>query len=471
MSKLNTSQKLQKATATFMSAPSGILQRKCSSCGNHTIAGGKCEECQNKGPALQRKSSNSSEQSEAPPIVHEVLNSLGQPLDKTTRAFFETRFGHDFSHVRVHMNSKAAEAARAIQASAFTFGRNIIFGTGRYEPETSIGKRLLAHELTHVVQQTSVPAMPSSRLAIEPSDSLLELEADQTAEAIGRINSTITARDNLPKTLSKSHYPSANPRTARSSTIQRQGVCEPESTSNQSEVVYDYENQVCRFAEPNEIGLSAPESDPVDGEFWTIPAGVRRGARPVLDDEDTGVVIAFRYSSGGYYEIYDLEGTFIESGEPGLESSLIDPIDILAGGITGLGRGLLRGGGRAAIRGMAGGAGRGGGTGLIRAGLGVAIRSLSQRAITAVRGAYRAIRFRGLLNFTATTAARMADPSRRVPHHILKLALRFGSRAPDPQGAAGAFRYVIPMSRNGSQYTLEVVIREADRTVLHFLYR
>jgi hypothetical protein len=214
-----------------------------------------------------------------------------------------------------------------------------------------------------------------------------------------------------------------------------------------------------------------PEFDSVDGEFWTIPAGVREGSKPVFDDESTNVVVAFRYSSGGYYEIYDLEGTFVESGEPGLESPLIDPIDILAGGLTGLGRGLVGGGGRAVIRGVAGGAGRGTAASVGRAGLLATIRLLSRRAIIAVRGVYRAIRFRGPLSFTGTTAARMADPARRVPHHILKLAIRFGARSPDPQGVAGAFRYAIPMFRNGRQYTLEVVIREADQTVLHFLYR
>ena len=91
--------------------------------------------------------------------------------------------------------------------------------------------------------------------------------------------------------------------------------------------------------------------------------------------------------------------------------------------------------------------------------------------MAAVRSVYRAIRFRGALNFTATTAARMADPGRRVPHHILKLAVRFGRRSPDPQGVAGAFRYATPMIRNGRQYTLEVVLRESDQTILHFLYR
>jgi hypothetical protein len=188
-------------------------------------------------------------------------------------------------------------------------------------------------------------------------------------------------------------------------------------------------------------GATAPEVDPVDGEFWVLPEGVREGSRPVFDDEDTNVVVAFRYSSGGYYEVYDLEGNFVESGEPGLETPLINPIDILAGGLIGLGRGLLWGGGRAAARGAAG---RGAGAALGGAGLRAGVQILSQRAVTAVRGVYRAIRFRGLLNFTATTAARMADPARRVPHHILKLAIRFGRRSPDPQGVRGAFQSDLP---------------------------
>ena len=65
----------------------------------------------------------------------------------------------------------------------------------------------------------------------------------------------------------------------------------------------------------------------------------------------------------------------------------------------------------------------------------------------------------------------MAAPGRRVPHHILKLAIKHGKRTPDPQGAAGAFMYKIPMIRNGKEYTLEVLLREADNTVLHFLYK
>jgi len=84
-----------------------------------------------------------------------AMNGGGSPLPATTRAFFEPRFGADFSHVRVHTDSRAATTANSIQAKAFTVGPNIAFGTGRYAPHSPEGRQLLAHELTHVVQQTA----------------------------------------------------------------------------------------------------------------------------------------------------------------------------------------------------------------------------------------------------------------------------------------------------------------------------
>ena len=77
----------------------------------------------------------------------------GQPLPQCTRAFFEPRFRHDFSQVRVHTDSKAVKSAKSADAQAFTTGSDVVFEAGEYSPETSTGKRLLAHELTHVVQQ------------------------------------------------------------------------------------------------------------------------------------------------------------------------------------------------------------------------------------------------------------------------------------------------------------------------------
>ncbi len=107
------------------------------------------------GPAPSPPNDVRTAASTAPAIVQEVLRSAGQPLDAATRAFMEPRFGHDFSGVRVHTDAKAAESARAIGASAYTVGREIVFGAGQYAPAKTEGQRLIAHELTHTLQQTN----------------------------------------------------------------------------------------------------------------------------------------------------------------------------------------------------------------------------------------------------------------------------------------------------------------------------
>lgn len=101
----------------------------------------------------------------APPSVYAVLNSAGQPLDSATRAFFEPRFGHDFSRVRVHVHERAEQSARDVDANAYAVGHHIVFGSGQYAPQTANGRRLLAHELTHVLQQGT----PSRGVTVNPS--------------------------------------------------------------------------------------------------------------------------------------------------------------------------------------------------------------------------------------------------------------------------------------------------------------
>ena len=154
-----------------------ILQRNCA-CGSSVVAGGECTECRKKGPGLQRKATGlRREMAPAPPIVHEVLRSLGRPLDSDTRAFLEPRFGQDFSQVKVHTGTRAAESARSIQAQAYTVGRNIVFNTGQYAPDTPNGQRLLAHELVHTVQQGRSNMVPDQLLIDHPSG-FTEQEAD-----------------------------------------------------------------------------------------------------------------------------------------------------------------------------------------------------------------------------------------------------------------------------------------------------
>jgi len=88
-----------------------------------------------------------------PPIVREVLNSPGAPLTAEARAAMEARFGEDFSTLRIHADPRAADSAHAVNARAYTIGRDVVFGSGQYAPGTTAGQNLLAHELTHVVQQ------------------------------------------------------------------------------------------------------------------------------------------------------------------------------------------------------------------------------------------------------------------------------------------------------------------------------
>jgi hypothetical protein len=106
---------------------------------------------------LQAKHSTSGDRggSVAPPLVGDVLSAPGRPLDPAARAFMEPRFGYDFSQVRVHSDENAARSARDIAAKAYTVGNDIVFGAGQFDPSTGAGGRLLAHELTHVIQQNA----------------------------------------------------------------------------------------------------------------------------------------------------------------------------------------------------------------------------------------------------------------------------------------------------------------------------
>lgn len=231
MSKSATSQTARKESVPVSAAPSGLLQRKCA-CGNHTVAGGECADCSKEKNLLQRKaidqavhdlpllpiqtklaigSSNDPLEQEAdriadqamsapahsgvsvapvkvqrfagrsidakgataPPTVDRVLASPGRPLDPALRQDMEQRFGHDFSQVRVHTDSAAAQSARDVSSHAYTKKTAIVFATGRFSPSTSEGRRLLAHELAHVVQQgVRINAMPVQREATKSEEFL-----------------------------------------------------------------------------------------------------------------------------------------------------------------------------------------------------------------------------------------------------------------------------------------------------------
>lgn len=162
----------QRRAQTSTQIANGILQRKC-------------DKCRKKKRALQRSAFGPAPEI-APPVVHEVLSSPGQQLDLETRAFFEPRFGHDFSRVRVHADARAAESAWAVNALAYTVGQDVVFGFGQYAPKSSAGGRLLAHELMHVVQQGF--SHSEGALVIDPSAST-EMDANDSISRIGDVTS------------------------------------------------------------------------------------------------------------------------------------------------------------------------------------------------------------------------------------------------------------------------------------------
>ena len=126
------------------------------------------------------------------PDVLQALHSPGRPLDAKTRLFMESRFVHDFSGVRVHTDAQAAESAHTINALAYTVGQDLVFGQGRYAPGTQEGRRLLAHELTHVVQQRGHEAFTNEPLHISTFEPA-EAEARSNAGGIDAADSIKTA--------------------------------------------------------------------------------------------------------------------------------------------------------------------------------------------------------------------------------------------------------------------------------------
>jgi hypothetical protein len=117
----------------------------------------KCKECMEEDEeGTLRRTQTNNQMPAVTPNIESGINSLkgsGQPLPEATRSFFEPRFGTDFSHVKVHNDARAADTAKSVNAHAFTIGRDVVFGVGQYTPGTAAGRSLLAHELTHVVQQ------------------------------------------------------------------------------------------------------------------------------------------------------------------------------------------------------------------------------------------------------------------------------------------------------------------------------
>jgi hypothetical protein len=181
-------------------SPDAVLQRECA-CGGAPGSAGECEERREERLSLHRSTREAGPGTqrigEAPEIVHEALRSPGQALDADTRAFMEPRFGHDFSQVRVHADARGSESVRAVHARAYTVGRDVVFGAGQYSPGASEGRRLIAHELAHVVQQGSSPATGRFGIEMGSPSSSQEAEADAISNAIGDPFQTVPLRPRI----------------------------------------------------------------------------------------------------------------------------------------------------------------------------------------------------------------------------------------------------------------------------------
>jgi hypothetical protein len=218
-----------------------MLQRSCA-CGNHTVTGAECTECRksktglsrNDSPLLSRGSlmqtkldvgttddplereadrvadqlsatpsnaapvpirlstgSSSAAAGTAPESVDRALAGTGEPLNRPLRQDMEQRFGHDFSRVRVHTDATAARSARDVNAHAYTVGREIVFGAGRFAPGTSRGRNLIGHELTHVLQQSNL----APRIQRQSVGDLRLSEANDAVEAKIRATPAFLALD------------------------------------------------------------------------------------------------------------------------------------------------------------------------------------------------------------------------------------------------------------------------------------
>ncbi len=154
---------------------------KCT-CGAKTSnqQNGECADCQKKRQASGRGAGRGA--SGVPTAARNVLRASGAPLDARTRSYVESRFGRDFSRVRVHADTDAAEASRAVGARAYTARDHIVFASGEYAPQRQSGMRLLAHELAHVVQQRGSSAETPTRIGA--SANALEREADDAASRV-----------------------------------------------------------------------------------------------------------------------------------------------------------------------------------------------------------------------------------------------------------------------------------------------
>lgn len=200
------------AQKTFpVSQPGDALEREADTMADRMMKmpapfdGAQTPEHSNPKIARHALSSAPSPLAGAPPAVQGALRSAGQPLNETSRSFFEPRLGCDLSQVRIHTGPESTRAAHAVNAQAFTLGPDIVFDQGQYRPESGSGRQLLAHELVHVMQQNpagghGTPAMIQRTAYSDCTDEQLPFLRTAVQNALNDLGTAITLLGQRPLT-------------------------------------------------------------------------------------------------------------------------------------------------------------------------------------------------------------------------------------------------------------------------------
>lgn len=247
------------------SEPAGrdLVQRQCH-CGDEEKARGTCR-CHGGAELLQPSAAGESRAS-THAIEQRVsaLRGSGRPLPIAIRRFFEPRFGHDFSAVRVHTGPTARTAAEALNARAFTVGHDVVFGSGEWSPETDRGRRLLAHELTHVIQQTPLVARrkPSIERAEPTGESLPGADEGVAAPDVDAPSPDIASPD---ETVEPEEAEAAEPLPAATVVVEDDAADVGAGQMRKSDFLVKARTEVCAAAEAGFAGRQSADACPFIG--------------------------------------------------------------------------------------------------------------------------------------------------------------------------------------------------------------
>ena len=280
-------------------APPSIsrLQRKCEQCEEEEVQRQPMEE-EEEEETLQAKETPGQTPNTTPDAQAQIdgLRGGGQPLPSAVRAFFEPRFGHDFSQVKIHTDDQAAASTRAVQALAYTVGRDVVFAPGQYAPDTSWGQRLIAHELTHTIQQGN--ATPLVRAGSDAREPRIDRAAAEPLPIQDDLRSPIIARQ-------------LDPSMCATDCGISDGSEAPQS-KNTLTIYADKEGAFLLLPMTHDVGHSWLKLKSKSGEYWTYGFWPQKGFDPSNSFQDVDGCVhhpdtAHRPTAQQTFELTDTE--------------------------------------------------------------------------------------------------------------------------------------------------------------------